>query len=331
MKGTTETPTKQRTTWSRFFFALLSLSQLKTCRCTLTRQQNPRSQQTIRTIRTSSFRTMTVRFSLWFPQYTDTSDFSDLNDPKSSVQKGVIASLFTMLCNESDVSVVRDSEDLTSQNNLCLSDFGSQPRFLQSTGGMSIISSEPELLVRRISGDVLSWSTWIMRFDIFQVGSGYYEKSVSDEPDKTFSELEDASVEAMEEDFQLVIDSNIITGQFDGLLASKFGESMLIFSSPIRKEEETFQEIKSRLFQTAPYIAKPFSAMRVAGLILLVLTETTLFALYALARRRRRKLDGNGQILEQTEHLQTATKSVQLYAAQRIDSMRTPPAANGIS
>lgn len=316
MEGTTGIFTKRRTTWPRFILALLSFSQLKPCRCTLTEQQKFRN---VQNIRTSASKTMTVRFSLWFPQYKDISDFSALNDPQSSVQKDVIASVFTLLCNEADVSVVSDNQDLASQNNLCLTEFESQPRFLQSTDDMSIISSQPELLVRRISGDVFSWSTWIMRFGIFQIGSSYYEKSVTDNLNKTFSELEDASVEAMEETFQRMIDSNILSGQFDEILASQTDEGVQIFSSSIRKEEETFQQTKSQLFQTAPYNAKTFSAMRFSGLILLVLTQTTLFALYTLAKRRRRKIDRDVRIRENIPHHHTATESV--------DSTRTPPVA----
>ena len=264
---------------------------------------------------------MTVRFSLWFPQYKDISDFSALNDPESIVQKGVIASMFSLLCNVADVSVVRNNQDLASHNNLCLSNFQSQPRFLQSTDGMSIISSEPELLVRRISGDVFSWSTWIMRFGVFQIGSSYYEQSVSENLDQTFSELEDESVEAMEEAFQLMIDSNIIAGLFDEILASEIDEDVQVFSSPIRMEEETFQDTKSRLFQTAPYNAKTFSAMRFSGLIMLVLTQTTLFALYGLAKRRRRKLDRDERVHIEIEQRPTVDESV--------DTM--PPTAKKIS
>jgi hypothetical protein len=320
------TGTMRRANWTKFILTLLSLSQLKPCRSALFREQNARSLQTTTT---SASKTITIRFSLWFPQYTDIDDFSELNDPESSVQKGVVASLFTLLCNEADVSVIRDNQDLISQSNLCLLNFESQPRSLQSADSMSIISSEPELLVRRISGDVFTWSTWIMRFGVFQVGSEYYERSVSEYPEMTFSELEIASVEAMEEAFQLMIDSNIVLGRYDELLASAFENSLQVFSSPIREEEDTFREIKSRLFQTAPYNAKSFSAMRFSGLLLLVLTQTTLFALYTLAKRRRKRLDED----EQAEERRMASKSVIVEpgAACTVEGTRTPSTSNGNS
>ncbi len=311
--------TMRRANWTKYIMVLLSLSLLKPCRSSLFKEQNARSLQTATA---SASKTITIRFSLWFPQYRDSDDFSELNDPESSVQKGVVASLFTLLCNEADVSVVRDNQDLPSQSNLCLSNFESQPRSLQSADSMSIISSEPELLVRRISGDVFTWSTWIMRFGVFQVGSDYYEKSLSENSEKNFSELEIASVEAMEEAFQLMIDSNIVIGKLDELLASTFDDSLLVFSSPIRKEEDTFQEVKSRLFQTTPYNAKPFSAMRFSGLLLLMLTQTTLFVLYTLAKGRRKRLDEN----EQAEQRRMASQSV-----MAMEGKRTPTTSNGNS
>lgn len=268
---------------------------------------------------------MTVRFSLWFPDYSDASDFSSLNDPESNEWKGVVASTFTVLCAESDVSIVRSNLDLASQDNLCLSEFGSQLRFLQSTDGPSIISSEPEVLVRRISGEQFSWSTWIMRFSVFQVGSAYYEKAVRDDPEKGFAELEKASAEAMEEDLQLMIDSSIIAGRFDEVLASTFEDSLQVFSSPIRKEEEIFQEIRSRVFPTILYNAKRFSAMRISGIVLFLLTQGTLLLLWALARRRRRKLDRKER-LGQAAQWQTAKE-----APQGAEAMPTSPSANGVS
>ena len=308
---------------------------------------------------------MTLRFSVWFPDFTDDSDYDiDVwsSDPDNTIRKAVLNASLQTLCDEGDMMVVAfgDDFDPSAAQDICVSrrndDGGSSSRrrrrrlevtrhLEDSTnfGAPSILADDPHVMVRLRARDRFTWSIWTLRYTVLQIGDLYIQEALQNEPGLQFSELAQSSTNAMQQVAQLALDLSIMEGTFDltlvsGLEISVEGQPVRVHSSPIRREVETFGAVYNDLYAESVYEPETFSIMRISGVVLLLFTISTYFALPMLAKRRRRMLTRKAALAEKKRKEEKQETGVLLDSPQGVEDMlqkssfaatTTAPAAPG--
>lgn len=255
---------------------------------------------------------VTLRFSLWFPDFWE-EDYQELSsdDAENPIRQGVLASVMDVICNEDDLIV---TDPLVGDSDICpdrlyqSSDSGArttvvdelrrklqdETRQADQHGPSSFLSSVPEVIVRTFQTEELLYSTWIVQYPVLLIGDIYIQEAIQNEPNLPYAKWWDSSVKAMEQVIQLALDVSIMEENFDTALRDSFKifmkEPPRVYSSPIRKEEDGFGAVLEAMYEKNAYVKPTFSAMRAAGIVMLILTLLTMMALQKLAKRRRRAI-----------------------------------------
>jgi hypothetical protein len=204
----------------------------------------------------SALMQMTLRFSIWIPEFTDEDYKIDSLSTNETdlIRRAVLLSTLDELCSEGSLRVMEYTvvfdpllgQDLCpslSLNATAVKNGGdSRLRWLQSSrrrallqgtnqssiGYPAIIDKDPLVTVRRRARGSLTWSIWTLRYTVLQIGDIYIEEALQNQPELALSDLAESSVIAMQHVMQLGLDVAIMEGAFDESLAATFAQFSIV-------------------------------------------------------------------------------------------------------
>jgi len=223
---------------------------------------------------------MTLRFSLWFPDFNrEGLSLAVLSgDETDLIRQDVLQVVAQIICEEGEISIQNQNGQ-----DIC--------RSPETETYPSVLESSPEVIVRERSQDDVVFTTWIVRYLVDQVGDVFVNEALQNEPGDI---SEEAFVQAMQQSLQIALDVRIMERSFDALLKEAFADNsrnpIRAYSSPIRKESETFGRIQNDLLVINTYTMKKWSAMRITGIVMAFIILVFTSVLNRLAMRRRKLL-----------------------------------------